>query len=90
MRKEEIAFTNEEKKLIIECLKKDLIDLKTQEQLLRGTITKLKRGELEKGHLIIILNSVVHDVSQRLLGGYDTEETRKLAELALKISKVIG
>ena len=86
---EEIVFTNEEKKLIIGCLKKDLIDLKMREQLLRDTISKLKKGKLEKGHLSIILNSLIYDISQRLLGGYDTEETYKLAELALKISKVI-
>lgn len=87
--KRDIMFTDEEKELIIGCLEKDLIDLKTRERLLRDVIDELKKGELEKGHLPIILDSVMYDVSQRILAHYHTEETRKLSKIASKISETI-
>ena len=81
-------FTEEEKKLIISCLKKDIIDLDARKSVLKALIKEVEEGKC-KEHLVDVLNSLMYDIQQRLVAGAVTEETHKLIELALKISKEI-
>ena len=85
----EMILTKEEKDIIIECLKKDLADLEVQKSLLKSVIRKLEKDKkLERQDLSTILNSLIYDISQRVIGCYE-KEINKLVELAFKISKMV-
>jgi len=85
----EMTLTKEEKDIIIECLKKDLTDLEVQKSLLKSVIRKLEKDKkLERQDLSTILNSLIYDISQRVIGCYD-KDIFKLVELAFKISKMV-
>ena len=85
----EMTLTKEEKDIIIECLKKDLTDLEVQKSLLKSVIRELEKDKkLERQDLSTILNSLIYDISQRVIGCYD-KDIFKLVELAFKISKMV-